>query len=340
MPPESTVCDPQKFKFRNFYPQVYLGTASDRYAGWIGQIYAPGRYENRFTHRSHRVGTQSFNEEVLPVDSVEEYFEHFSVLEIDYTFYRPLLEKDGKPTANYEVLKQYQKHLKPNHHLILKVPQIISAQKIRKGDTFVVNDGFLNPDVFINQFYKPANDLLASNLTGFIFEQEYQRRDERLPAKNIAAALDAFFEAIPSDSRYHLELRTESYLIKPLFEVLEKYGVGQVLSHWTWLPTLKKQWLKSGGNFFNKGNVAIIRLMTPLGVRYEDAYAQAFPFTKVVDGMLQYEMVEETAELMWKGLQQKVTMNVIINNRAGGNAPMIAQHIAKKFLSLQRSFFS
>jgi hypothetical protein len=48
-----------------------------------------------------------------------------------------------------------------------------------------------------------------------------------------------------------------------------------------------------------------------------------------------YELVGKTAELMWRGLKQGVKMNVIINNRAGGNAPMIAQHAAKRFLSLQ-----
>jgi hypothetical protein len=150
----------------------------------------------------------------------------------------------------------------------------------------------------------------------------------------MAKALDTFFKAVPPDTRYHIEVRTETYLINPVFEVLEKHGVGQVLSHWTWLPTLKKQWLKAGGRFFNKGKEVIIRLMTPLGLRYEDAYAQAFPFNKLVEGMMQYEMVEETAELMLKGLKQKVNMNVIINNRAGGNAPMIAQQVVKKFCYL------
>ena len=45
-----------------------------------------------------------------------------------------------------------------------------------------------------------------------------------------------------------------------------------------------------------------------------------------------YEMVEETAELMWRGLKQGMKMNVLIHNRAGDNAPMIAQQVAKKFL--------
>lgn len=48
--------------------------------------------------------------------------------------------------------------------------------------------------------------------------------------------------------------------------------------------------------------------------------------------MMQQEMVEETAELMGKGIKQGMKMIVIINNRAGGNAPMIAQEVAKRFL--------
>jgi hypothetical protein len=48
--------------------------------------------------------------------------------------------------------------------------------------------------------------------------------------------------------------------------------------------------------------------------------------------MLRPEMVLETVELMRKGLDRGVMVNVIINNRAGGNAPLLAQMIAEKFL--------
>lgn len=43
-------------------------------------------------------------------------------------------------------------------------------------------------------------------------------------------------------------------------------------------------------------------------------------------------MIEETAELMVKGIKQGININVIINNRTGGNAPMIAKQVAKRFL--------
>ena len=57
---------------------------------------------------------------------------------------------------------------------------------------------------------------------------------------DMAAAQDKFFKEIPKDDRYHLELRTDLYLRDQIFEILEKHGVGEVLSHRTWLPPLRE----------------------------------------------------------------------------------------------------
>jgi hypothetical protein len=70
-------------------------------------------------------------------------------------------------------------------------------------------------------------------------------------------------------------------------------------------------------------------------MKYEDSYAKAHPFDRLVEAMLQREMVEEASELLWIGVNQGVRMNVLINNRAGGNAPMIAQQVAQRFLENQ-----
>src|SRR5208337_1738756 len=150
-------------------------------SSWIGQIYSKDRYTGRITKRTKIIAGQNFIEEVLPVDSVGEYFEHFPVLEIDFTFYRLLLDQDGQHPQNYRVLENYRRYLKEGNRLILKVPQIITAQKMHRGDQFLENDAYLNPTIFTEQFYKPAVNLLGSNLTGFIFEQEYQRQKDRTP---------------------------------------------------------------------------------------------------------------------------------------------------------------
>jgi uncharacterized protein YecE (DUF72 family) len=326
--------DIENFRFRNLDPNIFLGMASDRYAGWIGQIYTEERYEGRISRRTKKIRGKSYLEKTLPVESVQEYFGHFPLLEIDYTFYSPLLDKDGKPTQTFYTLKRYRQYMGQNDRVILKVPQAISARKIHRGGRYDENSTYLNAELFIKQFYEPAIEILGKIFRGMIFEQEYQRKNERVPVKKLAEDLDGFFEAIPEDTRYHIELRTEAYLSPPVFKVLGRHGVGQVLSHWTWLPALKKQLMKAEDRVFNSGNQRLIRLMTPIGMRYEDAYAKAHPFDKPIDGMLQPGMVDETADFMRQAAEKGVFTNIIINNRAGGNAPIIAQRVVEQFLSL------
>jgi len=47
--------------------------------------------------------------------------------------------------------------------------------------------------------------------------------------------------------------------------------------------------------------------------------------------MLDPRMIEDTVQLIWEVLRTERRITIIINNRAGGNAPLIAQLIAKKF---------
>jgi len=322
----------EKFFFRDLHPGVSIGTASDRYAGWLGQIYSPERFGGKISKRSKAVGGRTVTEELLPVESVQEYFEHFSILELDFTFYSLLLDDHFNPTSTYRVIETYRKHLKNADRLVLKVPQTIFAQKLRKEGKFTENPGYLNAETFTQKFYAPAVGLLGPTLRGMIFEQEYQAKKERSSPDLFVSALDRFFETIPRDDRYHVEVRTEALLTKAYFQVLEKHGIGQVLSHWTWLPPLRKQFSKGSGRFFNAGKKSVIRLMTPIGMRYEDAYLKAFPFDAMVEGMMSPLMPQETAEIMLAAAKETVQANVIINNRAGGNAPLIAQKVAEKFI--------
>ncbi len=318
------------FLFRQFSQNILIGTASDRYAGWIGQIYTPGRYEKGITRRSHKVKDQNFTEEVLPIESVAEYFEHFPLLEIDYTFYRPLLESKGSPSSNYHVLKNYRQQMKKEDLVNLKAPQMVIARKLRREGAFVENECYLNADIFTKQFYQPAVEILGPCLNGIIFEQEYHVKNDRMPISKLSLDLDAFFSKIPRDTRYHIELRTEAYWVTPVFDVLEKHGVGLVFSHWTWLPPLRKQLAKVRSEFFNAGNQVVIRLMTPLQMGYEESYAKAFPFDKMIPDMLDPEMIEDTAKIVNEAIKDRAQVNLIINNRAGGNAPLIAEKIAER----------
>ena len=65
---------------------------------------------------------------------------------------------------------------------------------------------------------------------------------------------------------------------------------------------------------------------------HEESYAKAFPFDKVVSGMMDSEMIDDTVKIVNEAIKDKIRANLIINNRAGGNAPLIAErlHSAKE----------
>jgi uncharacterized protein YecE (DUF72 family) len=320
------------FLFRGLHPQVAMGTATDRYAGWIGQIYTPGRWEGRITRREHRVGGRAFTEEVLPVESVEEYFQHFGVLELDATFYRPLLDAELHPTETFHLLRAYAAHLKEGDRLILKAPQVVVAPRILREGRFGANPDYLDADLFTRRFHAPAVRLLEGRLAGILLEQEYVRARDRDRPERVAADLERFLAAIPGVGRCHLELRTEAYLSEPVLGVLDRAGVGLVLSHWTWLPSLARQLARSGDRFHDTGGEVLIRLLTPRGMRYEESYARAHPFRRLVEGMASPRMLEEAADLMRRAVAEGRRVTVIVNNRAGGNAPLVARELAARFL--------
>lgn len=322
------------YQFREIHPSVSIGCASDRYNGWIGQIYTQERYSGRIETRKKKLGKEIYTEKVLPVDSVAEYFEHFDILEIDFTFYGLLYDKEFRPTRVHKTLEAYANHLPSSGAgIFLKVPQSITAQKVWRAGKFNKNPNYLDTALFHDRFYSPAQDLLSGRLAGLIFEQEYHRKSERQSAENVAQDLDRFFSQIASiEGRgHHVELRTPSYLSPPVFEVLKRHGIGQVLSYWTWLPGLNEQFAKAGGQFLTSERQVVIRLLTPRRMRYGQTYAKAYPFDKMVEGMLQPEMIAETVDLMQEATRSNVHANIIVNNRAGGNAPMIAERLVQGF---------
>ena len=332
--------DVAAYRFHDVHPHVRFGTASDRYAGWLGQIYPEDKYAGRIKSRKRKLGKETFEERTLPIESVQDYFEHFSVLELDFTFYRALHNPDGTPSNNLFVLQQYADFAPDAAVFLLKVPQQFFARKLRRSRggqvSYEDNPDFLNAEAYVAQFHEPALAVLGDRLAGFLFEQEYQRRSESPDPMDNIAELDAFFSALPRDVQPHLELRSEQFLVPPYFDWLADRGLGFVFSHWTWLPPLRKQWRLCGERFTAANGQVVARLLTPTGTKYADAYAAAYPFDKPVPAIAETQqarnMVLDVTALVYQAESQNALLNVIANNRAWGNSPALAQAISYRVL--------
>jgi len=327
------------YHFRDIHPHVRFGTASDRYAGWIGQIY-PEDFASEVKMRKRKLGGQTFEERTLPIASVESYFEHFGVLELDFTFYRPLIEPDGTASNNFFVLEQYAAHAPGQSLFFLKAPQTFFARLLRRskgGETYYEdNPHFLNAEAFVRQFLDPARHILGERLGGIIFEQEYQRKSDSVAPEQNVAELANFFGQIPNTVQAHIELRSPQLLVPAYFDWLEEAGIGFVFSHWTWLPKIREQWRMSGKRLTAGDGSIVSRLLTPLRVPYAKAYANAYPFDKAVPAIAETkqarEMVLDATALAYQAEAHQGTLFLMCNNRAWGNAPALAQAVANRIL--------
>jgi len=134
--------------------------------------------------------------------------------------------------------------------------------------------------------------------------------------------------------RNFLKLVDMSVLFYSMEEIKPKFVKNGNIFSISISPFLMVALPKSGGRVFNSGAQGMVRLITPLRMHYEDSYAKAFPFDKLVEGMLNPRMIEDTVNMMLEAIKKEKKVAITINNRAGGNGPLIAQQIAKRFLDL------
>jgi uncharacterized protein YecE (DUF72 family) len=341
--PSSSLSDARervnRLDLRTVTPHVRFGTASDRYAAWIGQIY-PEHYRDQISSRSRKLGGQRFEERNVPIASVADYFEHFGTLELDFTFYRPLRDEDGEPTNNFFVLSKYADHAPDNASFLLKAPQQYFARTLRRSrggkPTYIDNPDFLDAEAYLARFHEPAREILGDRIDGLLFQQEYQRvGDSPSPEANVDT-LDAFFQRLPDDPQPHVELRSEHLLTEVYFDWLAERGLGFIFSHWTWLPPIRDQWAMCGERFTAADGNVVARLLTPRDVKYAEAYANAYPFDKrapeIADTRQARDMVLDATALVFQAEAKNALLNLIANNRAWGNAPDLARTIAQRVL--------
>ena len=235
------------------------------------------------------------------------------------------------------MLRRYAEHAPDSARFLLKAPQTYFARNLRRdSSTYKKNDSFLDTASCRERFVEPARTILGDRLAGLVFEQEYQPKKSGPGVPENVAELDKFFSALDSAVPCHLELRSPRLLEPPYFDWLADRGLGFVFSHWTWLPPLRDQWRRAGERFTSAGGEAVVRLLTPLRMTYADAFAAAYPFDRPVPALCDTpqarSMVLDAAALGLQGAVHGTTVHIIANNRAWGNAPLLAQSIAIRML--------
>lgn len=243
--------------------QIYLGTSSWKYPGWLGQLYG----EERYLYRG-KVAKSRFERGCL-----EEYATVFKSVCVDAGYYQ-----FPQPKTIEAITQQV-----PDDFLFsFKVTEEITIKHFTKLPRYgkrasQENPHFLNAELFQNAFLAPLEAHRTKiGVLIFEFSQFYSRNFER--GRDFVEALDAFFGRLPTDWQYGVEIRNQNFLADPYFEMLERHGVAHVYNQWQRMPPVSAQMTlprSQTADFFGARF-----LLTP-GRRYQEAVDEFSPYESV-----------------------------------------------------------
>ena len=277
---------------------IYIGTSSWKYEGWLGQLYDAARYQ----YRGKLARTR------FEAGCLEEYAETFQTVCVDAGFYRFPEERYIEKLTG-QVPNGFRLSFKVTEEITVKhFPQ--HARYGRRAGSDNIN--FLNPELFANAFLGPLSPHRGKiGVLIFEFGHFYQRDFEH--GRDFVAALDTFFGRLPTGWQYGVEIRNPSFLNPEYFEVLRRHGVTHVFNSWTAMPPVDEQIALEGS--FTTDYFAARFLLKP-GRKYEDAVKAFSPYREVKEEV-------PSARIGMKELiarQPKKSSYVFVNNRLEGNA--------------------
>jgi uncharacterized protein YecE (DUF72 family) len=287
-------------------PLIRFGTSTWTYEGWQGQVYKKQYAKSVFARECLGEYCQyQYNNEPL-----------FRTVGNDSTFYRP-------PTTNQ--LLRYLNQIAEDFEMCCKVWEEITIPRFANHGRYGVKAGqpnprFLDANLFNEMVLTPYREAKFQPHAGpFLFE--FQRHE--VPMEEFCSRLAGFFDQLPREFRYAVEIRNPALLGPQYQQVLERYGVAHVYNHWSYMPPLAEQHTRMDGF---TAPFTVLRLLTPLKISYEAAKKRAEPYTKIVEVLP--EMRRETVDLVRKAVAENRRAYVLVNNRSEGNAPLTIQGLA------------
>jgi uncharacterized protein YecE (DUF72 family) len=279
---------------------VFIGTSSWRYEGWLNQIYTPERYRTR-----SRFSKQKFHDECI-----QEYAETFPVVGADFSFYaipeRPFWKKifDTAP---------------PQLKWSLKVPEEFTAKHFsdqvrygpRRGQA---NPAFLDAELFESAFLEPLAPYL-DRIAVLIFEFGTFSEKAYAEPNIFFDDLNSFARRLPKGVRYAVEIRNDDYLRARYFDVLKANGIAHTFNSWSRMPSLREQILIDEA--FTARHTVGRALLRP-GRLYQQAVDMFAPYKEVKE---EYPSARQALRgLIDHSLQTETMAFLHINNRLEGNA--------------------
>jgi uncharacterized protein YecE (DUF72 family) len=287
--------------------QVYIGTSSWKYEGWLGQIYSQNRYLTR-----GRFSQKRFNEECL-----SEYAETFPVVCGDFSFYQfPSPDYWRKLFGSAPSALQFA----------FKVPEEVTVKQFPRHPRYGPRAGEENPS-FLDAvlFQSGFLDLLPPyrpRVAALILEFGTFSRQCYPDPGAFLRELDPFLAALPAGFRYAVEIRNPEFLSPEYFACLHGHRAAHVFNGWTRMPEIGRQ-MHLRHAFTTDFTVA--RALLRRGRAYEEAVAKFTPYDRIQEP--NPETRQALRLLIAQARQRHEPSYIFVNNRLEGNAPQTIESI-------------
>ncbi len=290
---------------------VFVGTSSWKYEGWLDQIYTRERYMRR----------GRFSQKRFAEMCIEEYAEVFPAVCGDFSFYQFPSE------AFWHKLFSTAP---PQLQFAFKVPEEITVMQWPAHPRYgprggLQNESFLNPRMFETGFAGPLSPY-HGRIAALLFEFGTFPRSCYETAGDFLRRLEPFLEALPSGFRYSVEIRNPEFLCPEYLDTLRRHNVAHVFNAWSRMPELSAQL-----NYpeIHTADFTVARALLRRGRPYEQAVAKFSPYQTVQD---KYPEARDALKTMvGEGLKVRKPTFLFVNNRLEGNAPMTIEGVVEEF---------
>jgi uncharacterized protein YecE (DUF72 family) len=154
------------------------------------------------------------------------------------------------------------------------------------------------------------------------------RKYELPKPEEFAEKLGRFFDSLPRDFDYAVELRNPELLTPAYLETLSARSVGHVISFWERMPDVGSQLELPG---ILTAPFVVSRLLIPPGQRYDDRKRDMSPFDRIQDP--QEKMRDDVVRLSEACEALGKVLLVIVNNKAEGSSPFTVRALAERIVS-------
>lgn len=282
---------------------LYIGTSSWKYEGWLGQVYDTDRYLTR----------GKFSRKRFETECLGEYTEVFPAVCVDAGYYR-------FPSEKY--IANLCAQVPDGFRLCHKVTDEITVKKFPSLDRFGDRAGsenahFLDAPLFIDAFLGPLSPHSAK--TGvLIFEFSTFHPSHFARLRDFIAALDAFLAQLPAGWQFGVEVRNPGLLRPEYFDVLSAHGVAHVFNSWTRMPPVTEQ-IAMPGAFTADFHVA--RFLLRPGRTYRQAVEKFQPYAETREPVPEARAALRSLIDRSAAHPTKRPSYAFVNNRLEGNSP-------------------